>query len=253
MFDDLRDQRVLVTGASTGIGAAVARGFAAAGAQVVVHYNASADAAEQVAADIRRAGGTAHLVAGNVAERGVVQRVVADAAAAMGGLDVLVNNAGALVRRVRSDEWDDAVIDEVFDLNVRQLLFACQAALPHLKERPGTVINTGSIAARNGAGPGAGLYGSAKAWVQNITRNLAKEYAPFGIRVNATAPGVIMTPFHERFSTEEQLETMRQTIPMGRLGRPEECVGTYLYLASAAAAGYVTGQVVEINGGQLMP
>lgn len=253
MFDDLKGQRVLVTGASTGIGAAVARGFGRAGAHVAVHYNTSADQAQQVADDIRSVGGTAHLVAGDVAERGVIDRVVEEAADALGGLDVLVNNAGALVRRVHLADWDDTVIDEVFDLNVRQLLHACRVALPYLKERPGAIVNTGSIAARNGAGPGAGLYGSAKAFVQNITRNLAKELAPHGIRVNATAPGVIMTPFHERFSTPEQLEAMRQTIPLGRLGKPEECAGAYLFLASGEASGYITGQVIEINGGQLMP
>lgn len=253
MFDDLKGQRVLVTGSSTGIGAAVARGFAGAGAVVTVHYNASADAAETLAAEIRGSGGAVHLLAGDVAERGAAARLVEDAAAAMGGLDVLVNNAGAMVRRVRSAEWDDDVIDAVFDLNVRQLLHACRAAVPFLKQRPGSIINTGSIAGRHGAGPGAGLYGSAKAWVQNITRNLAKELVEDGIRVNCVAPGTIMTPFHERFSSAEQLETIRQTIPMGRLGRAEECVGAYLFLASPAAASFITGQVIEVNGGQLMP
>ncbi len=253
MFDDLAGQRVLITGASTGIGAEVARGFAQAGAVVAVHYNQSVKAADALAEEIRGAGGTAHLVAGDVAEPGTAARIVDDAAAAMGGLDVLVNNAGALVRRVRPGDWDDEIIDQVFDLNVRQLLHACRAALPYLKARPGSIINTGSVAGRNGAGIGAGLYGSAKAWVQNITRNLAKELVSDGIRVNCVAPGTIMTPFHERFSTPEQLEAIRQTIPMGRLGRADECVGAYLFLASDQAASFITGQVIEVNGGQLMP
>ncbi|MCB9947633.1 MAG: SDR family oxidoreductase [Rhodospirillaceae bacterium] len=253
MFDDLKGLRVLVTGASTGIGAAVAKGFAAEGCRVAVHYNASADAAKAVVEAIGAAGGDAKSLAGDLSRRGEAERVVADAVTLLGGLDVLVNNAGALVRRAMLEEIDDILIDQVFDLNVRQLTHACRAALPHLRKNAGTIINTGSIAGRHGGGPGAGVYAAAKAWVQSFTRNLAKEFAADGIRVNAVAPGVIYTPFHERFSTPDQLETMRKTIPMGRLGTPEECVGAYLFLASKAAAGYITGQVIEVNGGQLMP
>ncbi len=253
MFDDLKGQRVLVTGASTGIGAAVAKGFGAEGARVAVHYNASADAANAVAEAVTALGGEAHLIGGDLSQRGAAEQVVADAADALGGLDVLVNNAGALVRRAMLEELDDDLIDQVFDLNVRQLTHACRAAIPHLRQSAGCIINTGSIAGRHGGGPGAGVYAAAKAWVQSVTRNLAKEFAAEGIRANAVAPGVIYTPFHERFSTAEQLESMRQTIPMARLGTPEECVGAYLFLASKAASGYITGQVIEVNGGQLMP
>ena len=114
-------------------------------------------------------------------------------------------------------------------------------------------INTTSIAARNGASGGAGLYGSSKAFVSNVTRGMAKEWIEFGIRVNAVAPGVITTPFHERYSTTEQLNAMLATIPQGRLGVAEDCVGAYLFLASKQLAGYVIGQTIEVNGGQLMP
>ena len=253
MFDDLQGQRVLITGASTGIGAAVAKGFGASGARVVVHYNASAEAAQTVADAITANGGEAHLVGGDLTTRGAAEKVVVDAVAALGGLDVLVNNAGALVRRAKLEELDDDLIDQVFDLNVRQLTHVSRMATPHLRESKGCMIHTGSIAGRNGGGVGAGVYAAAKAWVQSVNRNMAKELAADGIRVNAVAPGVITTPFHERFSTAEQLEAMRQTIPMGRLGTAEECVGAYLFLASKAAAGYITGQVIEVNGGQLMP
>jgi 3-oxoacyl-[acyl-carrier protein] reductase len=120
-------------------------------------------------------------------------------------------------------------------------------------QRKGTIINTTSIAARTGGGNGAGLYGAAKAFVSTFTRVLAKELAPFGVRVNAVAPGVIETPFHARYSTAEQLEASRRSVPLGRLGVAEDCVGAYEFLASERMSGYITGQIIEVNGGQLMP
>jgi 3-oxoacyl-[acyl-carrier protein] reductase len=134
------------------------------------------------------------------------------------------------------------------------VVVASQAAIPHLKAAGGGfIINTTSVAARTGAGPGAGLYGSSKAFVHNVTRGMAKELVGFGIRVNAVAPGVIETPFHERYSTPAQMAAMLATVPQGRLGLPADCLGAYLFLASAVLAPYVVGQVIEVNGGQLMP
>jgi 3-oxoacyl-[acyl-carrier protein] reductase len=254
MMKDLVGKRVLITGSSTGIGAAAAKGFAEVGARVVVHGNASREAAEAVAADIRKAGGEVHLVFGDVSRTDEAHRVVEEGVAALGGLDVLINNAGALIRRSPLAEVADELFDAVMDLNVRSVVMASQAAIPHLRKAGGgSIIHTSSIAARHGGGPGSVLYGAAKAAVSNIARNMAKEFARENIRVNAVAPGVILTPFHERFSTAEQLEAMRQTVPMGRLAAPEECVGAFLFLASPAMSGYVTGQVIEVNGGQLMP
>jgi 3-oxoacyl-[acyl-carrier protein] reductase len=251
---DLANKRVLITGASTGIGAATARAFAAAGCRLAIHYNASRDAAEAVGADVRRAGAEAHLLQGDVRDSAVVRRVVEEAASVLGGLDVLINNAGGLVKRVPVAEIDDAIFDEIVDLNTRSLVIACAAAVPHLrKAKGGSIINVTSIAARHGGGPGAALYASSKGFVSTFTRGLARELAPDSIRVNAVSPGVITTPFHERYSTPQMLEAMRQTIPMARLGTAEECAGTFVYLASGAMSGYVTGQVIEINGGQLMP
>lgn len=251
---DLAGKRVLITGASTGIGAAAAIAFAGSGAKVAVHYNASREAAEAVAKTIRDAGGTAHLVSGDVKKSAIVRRIVDDAVAALGGLDVLVNNAGALVKRVPVAEIDDEIYDAIVDLNVRSVVAACAAAVPHLRKAGGgSIVNVTSIAARNGGGPGSAMYASAKGFVSTFTRGLARELAPDRIRVNAIAPGVITTPFHERYSTPQLLESMRQTIPMGRLGVAEECAGTFVYLASEALSGYVTGQIIEVNGGQLMP
>jgi 3-oxoacyl-[acyl-carrier protein] reductase len=251
---DLNGKKVLITGASTGIGAAAARAFAAAGCRLAIHYNASREAAEGVAAAVRKAGAEAHLLQGDVRDSATVRRVVEEAAAALGGLDVLINNAGGLVKRVPVADIDDAIFDEIVDLNTRSLVIACAAAVPHLRRaKGGAIVNVTSIAARHGGGPGAALYASSKGFVSTFTRGLARELAPDNIRVNAVSPGVIATPFHERYSTPQMLEAMRQTIPMARLGTAEECAGTFVYLASGAMSGYVTGQVVEVNGGQLMP
>lgn len=250
---DLSDRRILVIGSSTGIGAAVARAYAQAGAAVTVHYHASREPAEALVDAIRAEGGRVHLVAGDVSRSAEAARVVDEAATAMGGLDGLVNNAGALLRRAPLDEIDDALYDRVLDLNVRSVVVASQAAVRYMKEAGrGSIINTSSVAARHGGGPGALLYAGAKAFVLNATRGLAKELAAANIRVNGVSPGVISTPFHERYSTPELLEGMRKTIPMARIGTPADCIGAYLFFASDALSGYITGQVLEVNGGQFM-
>ncbi|NBE07698.1 SDR family NAD(P)-dependent oxidoreductase [Paragemmobacter ruber] len=251
---ELQGKAVLVTGASTGIGAAVARAFAAQGARVGLHYNASEEAAKAVAYEIGAAGGEAVLIRADVSSGAGARAAVEQAVAAFGRLDGLVNNAGGMVRRVAYTDVSERDYDEIMDLNARSVVVASQAAIGPLKAAGGGfIINTTSVAARNGASGGAGLYGSSKAFVHNVTRGMAKELIPFGIRVNAVAPGVITTPFHERYSTEAQLQAQLATIPAGRLGGPEDCVGAYLFLACESLSGYVVGQVIEVNGGQLMP
>jgi 3-oxoacyl-[acyl-carrier protein] reductase len=243
-----------VTGASTGIGAAVARAFAAQGARVGLHYNASEDAAKAVAYEIAAAGGEAVLIRADISTGAGARSAVDQAVVAFGRLDGLINNAGGMVRRVPYAEVTEADYDEIMDLNARSVVVASQAAVAPMKAAGGGfIINTTSVAARNGASGGAGLYGSSKAFVHNVTRGMSKELIAHGIRVNAVAPGVITTPFHERYSTEAQLQAQLATIPAGRLGVAEDCVGAYLFLASAALSGYIIGQVIEVNGGQLMP
>ena len=245
---------VLVTGGSSGIGAAVAQSFGAAGARVAVHYAHNREAAESVANVIRQAGGQAITLAGDMLERSVPEQLVTQTVQAFGGLDILINNAGDMFGRRTLEQASDADFDRVVGLNIHAAFAICRAATPVMRQAGhGNIINTTSIAARNGGGEGVGLYGSAKAFVSTMTRALAREMAPHGVRVNGVAPGVILTDFHERNSTPEQLEGARRGIPMGRLGTSDECVGAYLFLADDLLSGYITGQIIEVNGGQLMP
>ncbi len=254
VIPDLAGKVVLITGASTGIGAALARAFAAQGARVALHYNSSVDAAEAVAKDIADAGGDVFLVRGDVTVSANTTRIVEESAAHFGGLDGLINNAGLMVDRVPYAEMTDEHFEKVVDLNARSAVMASRAAIPWLRKAGGGfIINTTSIAARVGGSAGAGLYGSSKAFVSTMTRGMAKELIANNIRVNAVSPGVILTPFHERYSSPEQLAAQLKTIPQGRFGVAEDCVGAYLFLASASLSGYIIGQIIEVNGGQLMP
>jgi 3-oxoacyl-[acyl-carrier protein] reductase len=251
-MEELPGKTVLITGASTGIGAACARAFGAMRCKVIVHFNSSAQEAEAVAAAVREAGGEALALQADLRSSAECERLVGAAVAAFGPIHVLINNAGALVRRVPIEEISDEIFDDIINVNVRSTMMCCRHAVPHM-QAGACIINLTSVAARTGGGPGASLYAGSKGFISTITRGLARELAPRGIRVNAVAPGVMTTPFHDKFSTPEQLEAMRQAIPMARLGSADECVGAFLYLASERMSGYVTGQIMEVNGGQYMP
>jgi 3-oxoacyl-[acyl-carrier protein] reductase len=250
---DLNGKRVFVTGGGTGIGAAITRGFAEAGGSVAIHYHAGKAAAEGLAADIVGQGGHAVALGGDLTAANAAGELVDRAAAALGGLDILINNAGGMVGRRPLSDLDDDFIDEVLNLNVRSLVHCCRLALPHLiTSGTGVIVNVSSVSARTGGSPGSSIYSSAKGFVSTFTRSLARELAPNGIRVNAVSPGTIATDFHVRHSTPEKLEATRKIIPQARLGTAEDCAGTVLYLCSESLSGYVTGQIIEVNGGQLI-
>jgi 3-oxoacyl-[acyl-carrier protein] reductase len=251
-FLDLTDRNALVTGASSGIGAATAETLAGLGARVAIGYNRNAKGAEATRDRIIAAGRTAVALQADVRHSGEVQRLVERAISELGTLDILVNNAGSLVARRGIRDVSEEHLDEILALNLKSAVLASQAVAPSMIElRRGAIINVVSIAGHTGGGPGAGVYASAKAALTAYTKSLAKELAPHGVRVNAVSPGVIDTPFHEVFSTPEMMRNFIGTIPLGRVGTAQECANVIAFLASDAAA-YIVGETIDVNGGQLM-
>ncbi len=254
-YFDFSGKIVLVTGASSGIGRATAEFFGACGASVAVHFHNNQAGAEAAAATINEAAGTgrAITVRANVIHTAEILEMVREVEEKLGPVDILVNNAGSLVERLRTLELNESRWDEVIDLNVKSAFFASQAVIPKMLEKgSGVIVNTTSIAARNGGAPGSIHYSSGKAAILTMTKGMAKEFAAQGIRINAVSPGVIDTPFHEIFSTPEAMKNFAQNIiPMGRVGRSSEVATVIGFLASDAAS-YLCGETIEVNGGMLM-
>jgi 3-oxoacyl-[acyl-carrier protein] reductase len=167
-------------------------------------------------------------------------------------IDILVNNAGDLLARRTLADMTEDYWDRVMALNLKSVFLCVKAVWEEMAARHrGCVINVSSIAGRNGGGPGAAAYAAAKGGLITYTKGLAKELAPLGIRVNAVAPGVIATPYHERYSPPELFQKYVAAIPMGRAGTSEDVAEVIVFLASAAAR-YITGETIEVNGGMLM-
>ena len=167
-------------------------------------------------------------------------------------MDILVNNAGSLVERLKILELTEERWDEVIDLNLKSAFLCSQAVAASMMERrAGAIVNVSSIAGRNGGALGSVHYSTAKGGLITLTKGFAKELAPYGVRVNAVSPGVIDTPYHERFSTPEAMKAYVTGIPLGRVGTPEEVASVIAFLASDAAS-YLSGETVEVNGGMLM-
>lgn len=249
---DLSGKVALITGAGSGIGQATAIALAEAGAAVAVNYHRNEAGAEDAKQAIVSAGGRAITVQADVTVSAHTQRMVAETVAAFGPVDILVNNAGSLVERLRLLELTETRWDEVINLNLKSAFLCAQAVAASMIQRgSGAIINVASIAGRNGGALGAIHYATAKGGMIAMTKGLAKELAPHGVRVNAVSPGVISTPFHERFSTPEAIRNFVNNIPLGRVGMPEEVAQTILFLASEASS-YLIGETIEVNGGMLM-
>lgn len=249
---DLRGKTALVTGASSGIGAATAEVLADLGAKVAIGYFQNEAGATEVRERIGKAGGTAVAIRADVRRASEVKALVERTLAKLGAIDILVNNAGSLVKRIPILEITEEGWDDIMDLNLKSAVLCSQAVMPGMiQRRRGAIVNVVSIAGRNGGGPGSGPYSTAKGGLITFTKSLAKEMAPHGVRVNAVSPGVIDTPFHEVFSTPEMIANFVKGIPLGRVGTSMECATAIAFLASDAAS-FVVGETVEVNGGQLM-
>jgi 3-oxoacyl-[acyl-carrier protein] reductase len=247
---EFKGQTALVTGASIGIGAATAELLAARGACVLAHYNRSRDEAAALIGRIRAAGGQAEGLQADLGTRAGMHDLIARVEGRP--IDILINNAGSLVQRTRVLEFTEELWERVFTLNLTSAFFLSQAVLRGMAERGrGVVVNISSVAARNGGGLGALAYASAKAALSCMTKGLAKEFAPRGVRVNAISPGTIDTEFHRTFSNEQMLNAVRAATPMGRLGNSEEVADTIVFLCTGEAR-FIQGQVIEVNGGFLM-
>ncbi|MCM1985175.1 3-oxoacyl-[acyl-carrier-protein] reductase [Lyngbya confervoides] len=243
----LAENVAIVTGASRGIGKAIALALAAAGAKVAINYARSSDAADAVVAAIESAGGSAMALQADVSQADQIDALVKRVKDQWGRIDILVNNAGitrdTLLLRMKPEEWQ-----AVIDLNLTGV-FLCTRAVSKimLKQRSGRIINIASVAGQMG-NPGQANYSAAKAGVIGFTKTVAKELAVRGITVNAVAPGFIETDMTHGLEAEEILKL----IPLGRYGKPEEIAGMVQFLAADPAAAYITGQTFNVDGGMVM-
>jgi len=251
IYEDLKDKKVLVTGASSGIGAATAVMFSQQGAFVGVHYFQAKQSAEDILQKVKE-NSDGVLLQADVRDENRINEMVQQFADAAGGIDILINNAGSMIKRVPFEVATAEYHDDVYATNVRSIVLVTKAALGHLKKSKGSIINIGSVGGHTGGGSGSGMYCATKGAVATQTIGMATEFAPYGIRVNSVFPGVIETRFHERFSTPEFVKAFAEKTPLGRNGTAEDVAKAILFLASDEAAGFITGEYIAVNGGFYM-
>lgn len=236
---------IFITGAGTGIGAETAR-LLAPGNRLFLHYNSSADAVKKVAADVVALGGEAELLQADITTENACCQLVQQLSEKTDHLDVLINNAGGMIKRQAADalEWD--LMEKIYALNTFSLLKISSLCIPLLRRstQDPSIVNVSSIVIRHG-GPGATLYSSAKGAVDVATRGFARELAPH-IRVNAVCPGVIDTPFHEKVSTPQQMESWAANNPLKRNGYPTHIAQAIRLLIEDD---FINGETIDINGG----
>ena len=246
----LNGKRVLVTGSSSGIGQATAIMFSEQGCFVGVHYFKTKQGGQDTLERVMKNSDGIVLCA-DMRDENQVNEMVERFAEAAGGIDVLVNNAGTLIDRQTFESGTVQYHQDVYATNELSVFLAVRAALKYLKKSKGNIINIGSVGGHNGGGLGSGMYCGAKAAVATETIAMAKEFAPYGIRVNSVLPGFIETRFHHQFSNAERRKKVAEQTPLGRNGTAEDVAKAILFLASNAAS-FITGEYLAVNGGLYM-
>jgi len=250
IYSDLKSKKVLVTGSSSGIGAATAVMFSRQCSFVGVHYFQTKAGGEKTLKQVKK-NSDGILLRADVRNEKQVSKMVEQFAKAAGQIDILVNNAGSLIDRQPFETATVDYHDDIYATNVRSIFLVTRSALPYLKKTKGNIINIGSVAGHTGGAGGSGMYAGAKAAVATETIAMAAEFACYGIRVNSVLPGVIETRFHQRFSTAQRRKTMAEKTPLGRNGTAEDIANAVLFLASEAAS-FITGGYIAVNGGLYM-
>jgi len=246
---DLTDRTVLITGASTGIGAASAVALAKAGCNVGINYNRAHGAAEQVKDRVKALGRRAELFRCDVCDSAAVTHMVDDFVEKFGRIDILFANAGGLVERCRIADMTDDLWQRTMALNLDSVFYTVRAALRHMgRAKRGNIIINSSVAARTGGEGECIHYAAAKGALFTFVKGLAKEVAPLGIRCNAVGPGVTDTPFHQKYTEPERLQRFWESIPVGKLGQAEDIARCVVWLAGETD-GFITGETIFIAGG----
>lgn len=242
----------LVTGASSGIGRAIALEFGRCGAHVVVNYFKNGDAAQQVLREIERQGQKARAIQADVSKKNEVESLFKKSLQEFNRIDILVNNAGNLIKRIEFMEISDELWDRAMEVNLKSVFLCSQAVVPIMERQGGGhIINICSGVVHTGGGHGAIHYAAAKGGVSTLTRGMAKELIGKNIRVNGINPGIVATPLQDKLSPLEIRESFTKEIPLKREGLPEEIAAAIVFLASPYAS-YFLGEMIEVNGGIIM-